>query len=60
MQLVTDKIKMYDAVKNTFIDTDKVVEKFGVVPEKVIDVQSLAGDSADNVPGVQGIGLKRV
>ena len=58
MQLVTDKIKMYDAVKNTFIDADKVVEKFGVGPEKVIDVQSLAGDSADNVPGVQGIGIK--
>ena len=58
MQLVTGTIKMYDAVKNTFIDTEKVVEKFGVGPEKVIDVQALAGDSADNVPGVQGIGIK--
>ena len=58
MQLVTGKIKMYDAVKNTFIDADKVVEKFGVGSEKVIDVQALAGDSADNVPGVQGIGIK--
>ncbi len=58
MQLVTSTIKMYDAVKNTFIDAEKVVEKFGVGPEKVIDVQALAGDSADNVPGVQGIGIK--
>ena len=58
MQLVDDKITMLDAMKNKVIGFDQVVEKFGVPPEKVIDVQALAGDSADNVPGIEGIGVK--
>ncbi len=58
MQMVGPKIKMFDAMKNKKIGLDEVVEKFGVSPEKVIDVQALAGDSADNVPGVPGIGVK--
>jgi DNA polymerase-1 len=56
--MVGPKIKMFDAMKNKKIGPDEVVEKFGVSPEKVIDVQALAGDSADNVPGVPGIGVK--
>ena len=58
MQLVSDKISMLDTMKNRAIGRDEVVEKFGVPPEKVIDIQSLAGDSVDNVPGVPGIGVK--
>lgn len=58
MQLVGDNIKMMDAMRNRIISVDGVVEKFGVGPEHVIDVQSLAGDSSDNVPGVPGIGIK--
>ena len=58
MQLVGPKVKMFDAMKNQEIGPDQVREKFGVGPERVIDVQSLAGDSSDNVPGVQGIGIK--
>ena len=58
MQLVSDKISMLDTMKNRAIGTAEVVEKFGVPPEKVIDIQSLAGDSVDNVPGVPGIGVK--
>ncbi len=58
MQLVDDKITMLDAMKNKLIGPDQVFEKFGVGPDRVIDVQALAGDSADNVPGVQGIGVK--
>jgi len=58
MQCVGPKIKMFDAMKNREIGPDQVVEKFGVGPERVIDVQALAGDSADNVPGVAGIGVK--
>ena len=58
MQLVTDKITMFDAMKNRVIGHEQVVEKFGVGPDRVVDVQSLAGDSTDNVPGVQGIGVK--
>lgn len=45
-------------MKNKFISNDDVINKFGVGPDKVIDVQSLAGDSTDNVPGVPGIGVK--
>ena len=45
-------------MKNKFITSEDVVSKFGVEPKKVIDVQSLAGDSSDNVPGVPGIGIK--
>ncbi|MBB55203.1 MAG: DNA polymerase I [Magnetovibrio sp.] len=58
MQLVNDKITMFDAMKNRVIGHEQVVEKFGVGPDRVVDVQSLAGDSTDNVPGVQGIGVK--
>lgn len=58
MQLVNDNVRMMDPMKQRFIDADGVVEKFGVTPDKVVDVQSLAGDSVDNVPGVPGIGVK--
>ena len=58
MQLVGNGVDMVDTMKDKFIDSDAVREKFGVGPERVIDVQALAGDSADNVPGVPGIGIK--
>ncbi|MBS9477340.1 DNA polymerase I [Ancylobacter radicis] len=58
MQLVDDRVRMYDPMKDKAIGPDEVLEKFGVAPEKVVDVQSLAGDSVDNVPGVPGIGIK--
>ena len=58
MQLVSDRVRMYDSIKNRYIGTKEVQEKFGVLPEKVVDVQALAGDSTDNVPGVPGIGIK--
>jgi len=58
MQMVGGNIKMFDAMKNKEIGPTEVEEKFGVGPDKVIDIQALAGDSADNVPGVQGIGVK--
>ncbi|WND03812.1 DNA polymerase I [Temperatibacter marinus] len=58
MQLVDQGTTMFDSMKNKRIGIDGVHEKFGVGPEKVIDVQALAGDSADNVPGVPGIGVK--
>jgi DNA polymerase-1 len=58
MQLVGPGTTMYDTMKERRIGPDEVVEKFGVPPEKVVDVQSLAGDSVDNVPGVPGIGIK--
>lgn len=58
MQLVTDDVSMYDPMKNKPINTEQVIEKFGVSPHHVIDVQSLAGDSVDNIPGVPGIGIK--
>ena len=58
MQLVKPGIKMLDPMKNRDIGPAEVMEKFGVTPDKVIDVQSLAGDSSDNVPGVPGIGVK--
>ena len=58
MQLIVPGITMLDTMKNKRIGRDEVFEKFGVAPEKVIDVQSLAGDSVDNVPGVPGIGVK--
>ena len=49
---------MLDTMKNRTINDNEVFEKFGVKPDRVIDVQSLAGDSIDNVPGVPGIGIK--
>src|SRR5512144_2811616 len=58
MQLVTDKVTMYDTMKDRRIGIPEVIEKFGVPPEKVVEVQALAGDSTDNVPGVPGIGVK--
>ncbi len=58
MQLVTDGIDMFDPMKNRPIGRAEVIEKFGVPPDKVVDVQALAGDSVDNVPGVPGIGVK--
>lgn len=58
MQLVDEDVRMLDPMKGKFIGPDEVVEKFGVTPDKVVDVQSLAGDSTDNVPGVPGIGIK--
>ena len=58
MQLVSDGVEMFDAMKNRRIDRDGVWEKFGVGPERVVDVQALAGDSVDNVPGAPGIGIK--
>ncbi len=58
MQLVNNNVRMFDPMKKKFIGKDEVVEKFGVLPDKVIDVQSLAGDSTDNIPGVPGIGVK--
>jgi len=58
MQLVGDGVEMLDPMKNKRIDNDGVVEKFGVGPDRVVDVQALAGDSVDNVPGAPGIGIK--
>jgi DNA polymerase-1 len=58
MQLVGDGVEMLDAMKNRTIDVDGVIEKFGVKPDRVVDVQALAGDSVDNVPGAPGIGVK--
>ncbi|MEL6280111.1 MAG: DNA polymerase I [Pseudomonadota bacterium] len=58
MQLVTDRVGMLDPMKNRTIGHDEVIEKFGVAPTRVIDVQALAGDSVDNVPGAPGIGIK--
>src|SRR5690606_11727901 len=58
MQLVRPGIDMFDPMKNRAIGPDEVVQKFGVPPDRVVDVQSLAGDSTDNVPGAPGIGLK--
>lgn len=58
MQLVSDKVSMFDTMKNKHIGPNEVVEKFGLGPNHVIDIQALAGDSTDNVPGVPGIGVK--
>ena len=58
MQLVDDKISLYDGMKDKHIGPQQVLERFGVTPDRVIDVLALAGDSSDNVPGVQGIGVK--
>ena len=58
MQLFKKNVRIYDPMKNKFIVEDDVIKKFGVKSEKVVDVQSLAGDTSDNVPGVPGIGVK--
>jgi DNA polymerase-1 len=58
MQLVGDGVSMLDTMKNVRIGPEQVFEKFGVMPDKVVDVQALCGDSVDNVPGAPGIGIK--
>ena len=58
MQLVGPNIKMFDPMKNKDIGVEDVIEKFGVGPQHVVDVQALAGDTSDNVPGVPGVGIK--
>ena len=58
MQLYKKDVRIYDPMKNKFITPEDINNKFGVDPKKVVDVQSLAGDSSDNVPGVPGIGVK--
>ncbi|MDI9350240.1 MAG: DNA polymerase I [Candidatus Symbiobacter sp.] len=58
MQLVDDQVELYDPLKNRRIAAPEVFEKFGVKPSQVVDVQALCGDTADNVPGVTGIGIK--
>lgn len=58
MQLVTPSVSMYDSMKDKQISIPEVIEKWGVQPEKMIDLQSLTGDSTDNVPGIPGIGPK--
>ena len=58
MQLVSDQVSMLDTMKNKHIGREQVIEKFGMGPERVIEIQSLAGDSVDNIPGVPGIGVK--
>jgi DNA polymerase I len=58
MQLVSDQVSLYDTMKNKRITRAEVIEKFGLGPESVVDIQALAGDASDNVPGVPGIGVK--
>ena len=58
MQLVTPRVTIWDPMKDVVIDESHVQEQFGVTPQQMIDVQGLAGDTADNVPGVPGIGMK--
>ena len=58
MQLIRPGVEMFDPIKQKRLGPDAVMEKFGVTPDKVVDVQALAGDSTDNVPGVPGIGVK--
>lgn len=57
-QLMRDGVRIYDPMKSRYLDESDVMDKFGVRPDKVIDVQSLCGDASDNVPGVPGIGVK--
>ena len=58
MQLVGTGVDIFDPMKQRSVESEQVVEKFGVAPDKVVDVQALAGDASDNVPGVRGIGIK--
>lgn len=58
MQLIRPHVELYDPMKDKFFTPEDVKEKFGVYPDKVVDVQALSGDSIDNIPGVPGIGLK--
>jgi len=58
MQLVGSGVTVFDPMKQRVVEVEQVIEKFGVTPDKVVDVQALAGDTSDNVPGVRGIGIK--
>lgn len=58
MQMVGSHVTVFDPMKQRVVDVEQVFEKFGVTPDKVVDVQALAGDSTDNVPGVSGVGIK--
>ena len=58
MQLVSNRVRLYDPMKSKVLGESEVMQKFGVKPNQVVDVQSLAGDSSDNIPGVPGIGIK--
>src|SRR4029450_4019606 len=58
MQLVDERVTMLDTMKHLKIGIEQVADKFGVTPDKVVDVQALCGDSVDNVPGAPGIGIK--
>ena len=58
MQLIDERVQMYDISKNNMVDVQAVVEKYSVPPEKMCDLQGLLGDTSDNVPGVPGIGIK--
>ena len=58
MQLYKKNVRIYDPMKNKFITSKDIIDKFGVDPQKVIDVQSLLEIASDNVPGVPGIGVK--
>ena len=58
MQLVNRNVEMLDPMKNKKIGIDEVIEKFGVNPDKVIQIQALTGDKVDNIPGAPGIGPK--
>ncbi|MBF0104249.1 MAG: DNA polymerase I [Deltaproteobacteria bacterium] len=58
MQLVDDRVFLYDSMKDSVIKREAVIAKFGVPPERVVDVQSLSGDPVDNIPGVAGVGVK--
>jgi DNA polymerase I len=58
MQLIRPGVALYDTMKDREVGEPEVLEKFGVTPDKVVDIQALAGDSVDNVPGVPGIGVK--
>ena len=58
MQLIKDRVHYYDGMKDKFFTSEDVKEKFGVYPDKVVDVQALSGDKIDNIPGVAGIGPK--
>jgi len=57
-QIIDDRVKIYDSQKGEFLGRDMVVEKFGLPPEKVREILALAGDTADNIPGVAGVGVK--
>ena len=59
-QLVDDNIMLINTMNNTLLDREAVIEKYGIPPELIIDYLALMGDSADNIPGVAGVGEKRL